>query len=75
MTDTESYGTRLLRFWAPNGWTALWLVLGLIPLFFFETFVHEGLHWVTAKASGGDPTLIRLRTSIPPLGETSTALR
>ena len=58
MTDTESYGTRLLRFWAPNGWTALWLVLGLIPLFFFETFVHEGLHWVTAKASGGDPTLI-----------------
>lgn len=58
MPDSESYGTKLLRFWAPNGWAVLWLVLGLAPLFFFETFVHEGLHWVTGKAAGGDPTLI-----------------
>jgi hypothetical protein len=59
MATGESYGTKLLRFWAPNGWTALWvLVFGLAPLFFFETFVHEGLHWLTAVAAGGDPTLI-----------------
>jgi hypothetical protein len=55
---TVSYPTKLLRFWAPNGWAALWLALGLMPLFFFETFVHEGLHWVTAELNGGNPTLI-----------------
>ena len=58
MSDGESYGTRLSRFWAPNGWAVLWLVLGLAPLFFFETFVHEGLHWLTAVMNGGHPTLI-----------------
>jgi hypothetical protein len=58
MPDSESYSTKLLRFWAPNGWTALWLALGLAPLFFFETCVHEGIHWMTGKAAGGDPTLI-----------------
>jgi hypothetical protein len=58
MPLSESYGTKLLRFWAPNGWAALWLVLGLAPLLFFETVVHEGLHWLTALGAGGDPTLI-----------------
>lgn len=58
MAAGESYRTKLLRFWAPSGWTALWLVFGLAPLFFFETFVHEGLHWVTGTAGGDDPTLI-----------------
>src|SRR5689334_10515204 len=32
-----SYGSKLLRFWWPNGWAFLWLVLGLMPLFFFQT--------------------------------------
>jgi len=55
---SESYGTRLQKFWAPNGWAFLWLVFGLMPLFFFQTFVHEGLHWLTAKLDGSDPNLI-----------------
>lgn len=59
MADGDSYGEKLLRFWAPNGWAALWLLLlGLAPLFFFETFVHEGLHWLNGKIGGADPTLI-----------------
>jgi len=59
MADGDaSYGSKLLRFWWPNGWAFLWLVLGLMPLFFFQTFIHEGLHWVTAKADGFDPKLI-----------------
>jgi len=58
MPDGDSYGTKLLRFWYPNGWAFLWLVLGLAPLFFFETLVHESLHWLTAKIGGADPTLI-----------------
>jgi hypothetical protein len=58
MPDGDSYGAKLLRFWWPNGWAFLWLVLGLLPLFFFETFVHEGLHWLTAKIDGFDPKLI-----------------
>jgi hypothetical protein len=58
MADGDSYGTKLGRFWAPSGWALLWLAFGLAPLFFFQTFLHEGLHWVTAAADGGDPTLI-----------------
>ncbi|MCC6984333.1 MAG: hypothetical protein IT535_13770 [Bauldia sp.] len=54
----ESYGTKLLRFWVPDLWSGLWLLFGLAPLFFFETFIHEGLHWLTAQASGGSPVLI-----------------
>jgi len=58
MAEGEDYGTRLARFWAPNRFALLWLVLSLAPLFFFQTFVHEGLHWLTTVAEGGDPTLI-----------------
>lgn len=53
-----SYGEKLRTFWAPNRWFFLWLVFSLAPLFFFETFVHEGLHWLTAVAAGADPVLI-----------------
>lgn len=58
MADAGSYGARLKNFWAPDRWAALWLLFGLMPLFFFETFVHEGLHWLEAVRAGGDPTLI-----------------
>lgn len=54
----DSYGDKLLRFWWPNGWAFLWMVLGLLPLFFFETFVHEGLHWLTAEFDGFSAKLI-----------------
>jgi hypothetical protein len=53
-----SRGEKLLRFWAPNRWAFLWLVFGLMPLFFFETFIHEGIHWVAAELDGSDPKLI-----------------
>jgi hypothetical protein len=55
MPDSESYGTKLLRFWAPNGWAAPWLVFGFAALLFFQTVIHEGTHWVTG---GGEGTLI-----------------
>jgi hypothetical protein len=53
-----SYGAKLGGFWAPNRWATLWLAFGLAPLFFFETLVHEGLHFITGVLAGFDPSLI-----------------
>jgi hypothetical protein len=69
MPESESYGTKLGRFWAPNCWAGWWLVLGLMPLLFFQTVVHEGTHWLTGAAGGSDPKLIpfpHLNTNTPP---------
>lgn len=58
MPRDESYGTKLLRLWAPSASSFGWLLFGLAPLLFFQTFIHEGLHWLTTVFSGGDPTLV-----------------
>lgn len=53
MTDRhESYGTRLWKFWIPDAASTLWLVLGVMPLLFFQTFVHEGMHVLSYVSDG-----------------------
>jgi hypothetical protein len=46
------YLARLRRFWLPTLASALWLALGLVPLFFFQTAVHEGAHCLMMAATG-----------------------
>lgn len=58
MADGESYSTRFVKFWAPDRAAFLWLLCALPPLLFFQTFIHEGLHWLRAVIGGKDPLLI-----------------
>ena len=46
------YGRRLRRSWFPSAGAAVWMLLGLMPLLFFQTAVHEGSHCVAMAASG-----------------------
>jgi hypothetical protein len=49
---TRAYWSRLRRSWLWSGPAAAWLALGLLPLLFFQTAVHEGSHCVAMKLLG-----------------------
>jgi hypothetical protein len=52
------YFKRLGNFWFPKLIFLLWLVFGAMGLYFFQTFIHEGTHAVSAAFSSGHmPTL------------------
>lgn len=46
------YFARLRRSWFPDRANTLWLLLGLLPLMFFQTTIHEGSHCVMLTATG-----------------------
>jgi hypothetical protein len=49
----KEYFRRLANFWFP-GWVAfVWLLMGLPPLYFLQTVVHEGTHAVAAISRTG----------------------
>jgi len=57
---TRAYWSRLRRSWLWSGPAAAWLALGLLPLLFFQTAVHEGAHCVAMKSLG-----VRCRVMAP----------
>jgi len=53
MSQTRSgYLGRLGRSWVWSRPSAVWLLLGVLPLFFFQTAVHEGSHCAMMAATG-----------------------
>ena len=53
MSQTRrGYLGRLRRAWLWSGASATWLLLGIIPILFFQTAVHEGSHCLMMAASG-----------------------
>jgi hypothetical protein len=46
------YLARLRRSWFPTGGALAWLALGVLPLSFFQTSIHEGSHCVAMVATG-----------------------
>ncbi|MFI5314982.1 MAG: hypothetical protein ACHQ6T_04735 [Myxococcota bacterium] len=48
----DGYLSRLRRSWLPSAASSGWLLLGLMPLLFFQTTVHEGSHCVVFAVSG-----------------------
>jgi hypothetical protein len=53
--SNAGYGRRLLDFWFPNGLNSLWwLLFALLPLYFFQTVIHEGSHAFAALFATGD---------------------
>jgi hypothetical protein len=64
--SAPSYLARLRSFWFPTTASALWLCLGLLPLLFFQTTVHEGSHCLAMIATGvGCAVLAPFRRSSP----------
>jgi hypothetical protein len=48
------YLSRLRRSWCWSPAAAIWMLLGLVPLLFFQTTVHEGSHCAAMELLGGD---------------------
>jgi hypothetical protein len=48
----RGYWSRLRRSWLWSGRAVVWLLLGLLPLLFFQTAVHEGSHCLAMKSLG-----------------------
>lgn len=49
-----SYWQRLRRSWIWSRVAAVWLALGIVPLLFFQTAIHEGSHCVMMELTGSD---------------------
>jgi len=47
-----AYLARLRRSWFPSRGAAAWLALGVLPLLFFQTAVHEGSHCAALEVTG-----------------------
>ncbi len=48
------YFTRLRNFWFPDTASLAWFFLCLPALYFWQTFIHEGAHAITALFATGD---------------------
>lgn len=59
MSQTKTgYLRRLGGSWIWSRASAIWALLGVFPLFFFQTSVHEGSHCVAMEATGVDCTVL-----------------
>lgn len=53
LSATRLYFQRLYQFWFPNGWSSVaWLLFAAVPLYFFQTVIHEGSHSLASAFSG-----------------------
>ncbi len=47
MAYNHDYGTHFWKFWLPDFPALIWLVMSVMPILFFQTFIHEGSHVLT----------------------------